>query len=154
MEGSQGCEGIEPEAAACGTKEAQGEQDEDTPDHLQVDLPLQFAPLVSRASVVQHRLRLMAGIDHQPLDVVGVLEETLPEQEIVLSHRYSLSPRLDQGAMEPVNLCRWSVTLQLSSKLQRVESPVFCHLQAPRDLSLLKIRLTVQILQNGCQALM
>ena len=117
MEGSQGCEGIEPEAAACGTKEAQGEQDEDAPDHLQVDLSLQFAPLVSWTTVVQHRLRLVAGIDHQTLDVVGVLEKALSEQEVVLSYWDPLSPRLDQGAMEPVNLCCGSVTLQLCPKL-------------------------------------
>ena len=69
----------------------------------------------------------MAGIDNQTLDVVGVLEETLPEQEIVLSNWNPLPPRLDERAMEPVDLCRWSVALQLCSKLQRVESPVFCN---------------------------
>ena len=52
MERSQGGEGVEPKATACGAKEAQGEQDQDTPDHLQVDLSLQFAPPVSLASVV------------------------------------------------------------------------------------------------------
>ena len=148
MKGGQGCEGVEPKATARRAKEAQGEQDEDAPDNLQVDLSLQFAPLVSRSSVVQHRLRLMAGIDHQTLDVVGVLEETLSEQEVVFSHRDPLSPRLDQGAMEPINLCRRSVALQLCSKLQRIESPVFCDLQATRDFSLLQIRFTIQILQR------
>ena len=143
MKGGQGCEGVEPKATARRAKEAQGEQDEDAPDNLQVDLSLQFAPLVSRSSVVQHRLRLMAGIDHQTLDVVGVLEETLSEQEVVFSHRDPLSPRLDQGAMEPINLCRRSVALQLCSKLQRIESPVFCNLQATRDFSLLQIRFTI-----------
>ena len=52
MERSQGRERVEPKATARRAKKAQGEQDQDAPDHLQVDLPLQFAPLVSRASVV------------------------------------------------------------------------------------------------------
>ena len=124
MEGSQGSEGVEPKATTCRAKEAEGEQDQDAPDHLQVDLSLKFTPLVPRPTVVQHRLRLMTSVDDQALDVVGVLEETLPEQEVVLAHRDPLAPRLNQRAMEPINLCRWSVALQLCSKLQRIERPV------------------------------
>ena len=44
----------------------------------------------------------MAGVDDEALDVAGVLEQALPQQEVVLAHRDPLSPGLDQGAVEPV----------------------------------------------------
>ena len=146
MKGSEGGERVEPKTAAGGAKKAKCEEYQDAPDHLQVDLPLQLAPLVPRTSVVQHRLGLVAGVDDQALDVVGVLEQALSQQEVVLPHRDPLAPGLDQRAVEPVDLGGGRVALQLGAQLQWVERSILRHLQSTWDLPLLQIRLSVKIL--------
>lgn len=42
-----------------GREEAHDQQDDDTPEHVHVHLPLQLATLVARPVVVQHGFRLM-----------------------------------------------------------------------------------------------
>ena len=60
----------------------------------------------------------MAGVYDQALDVVGVLEQALSQQEVVLPHRDPLAPGLDQRAVEPVDFGCGRVALQLGAQLQ------------------------------------
>ena len=111
QEWSRHLEAIEPTAVADGSTETEDQEDDGAPDHVRVDHLLQLGPLVPRASVVQHRLALVAGIDHHPLHVVRVLDNTFSQQQIIFPHRYPLSPGLHQAPVEPVDLCRRRVTL-------------------------------------------
>jgi hypothetical protein len=53
----------------------------------------------------------MPGIHNDPLNKVSVLKYTLPKQEVVLAHWYTFSPRVHDGAMEPVDLGSGEVAL-------------------------------------------
>ena len=53
----------------------------------------------------------MAGVDDEALDEVGVLEEALPEEEVVLAHRHPLAPLVQDGPVEAVDLRRRHVAL-------------------------------------------
>ena len=53
----------------------------------------------------------MAGVDDEALDEVGVLEEALAEEEVVLAHRHPLAPLVQDGAVEAVDLRRRHVAL-------------------------------------------
>ena len=107
---SRHVEPIEPAAVAYSSTQTQHQEDDGAPDHVRVDHLLQLGPLVSRPSVVQHRLALVAGVDHHPLHEVRVLDNTFSQQQIVFAHRYPLTPGLHQAPVEPVDLCCWRVT--------------------------------------------
>ena len=90
--------------------EDEDQEDHGAPDHVHVDHLLQLGSLVSWPPVVQHRLALVAGIDYHPLHVVRVLDDTFSQQQVIFSHRYPLTPGLDQAPMEPVYLGGGRVT--------------------------------------------
>ena len=53
----------------------------------------------------------MSGVDDEALDEVGVLEEALPQEQVVLAHRHALPPLVQDGAVEAVDLRRGHVAL-------------------------------------------
>ena len=114
-------EGVEPEPRADGAHEAHGDEDEDAEDDLEVDLPLELGALVARPAVVEHGLGLVAGVDDEALDEVGVLEHALPEEEVVLADGDALAPRVDDGAVEAVDLGRRHVALNRGAEIGGLE---------------------------------
>ena len=63
----------------------------------------------------------MAGVDDHPLDVAGVLEYAVPEEEVVLADGDPLAPRVEDGAVEAVDLGRRHVALNRGAEIGGLE---------------------------------
>ena len=53
----------------------------------------------------------MSGVDDEALDEVGVLEEALAQQQVVLAHGHALAPLVQDAPVEAVDLRRRHVAL-------------------------------------------
>ena len=77
--------------------------------------------IVPRPSVVEHGLGLVSRVDNHSLDVAGVLEDAVAQQEVVLAHGHALAPGVQDGAVEAVDLGGGHVALDSGTEVGRLE---------------------------------
>ena len=74
------------------------------------------------ATVVEHGLGLVSGVNDQPFDEICVLEDTFSEEEIVLAHGNTLARCVNYGSVKPVDLCCRHIALKFTSELLRCKT--------------------------------
>lgn len=65
--------------------------------------------LIPRSAVIQQRLGLVTGVYDYTLDEVGVLQDALPEQEVLRRYGHPAAVWVHHGAMKPNRCTTWEI---------------------------------------------
>lgn len=128
---------LHPEMTANCANNAEHNQDENAPEHVNIHLLLQLRSLIARPAVVQHCFCLMTRIHDNALDKRSVLERTkfvkasgrtlmkfsiyfqaaLPEEQVVGGNGNSFARVVHHRAMKAINFCCRRVNLESADEL-------------------------------------